>query len=117
MSRAVTYIGDMDELILADGSRVTISPPIPLGVLDGAGLVTAPTRELLKAGIILTAPPAARWVDVRSVNYRRSRPSGRLWKHEVEGTQACLLPEGPAIRHVGGVAYVCPMPGDYICGG
>lgn len=113
----ITYIGEMDELILENGQTIAITPPMPLGVVDGAGLVTAPTRADLRAGRFTRAPNRAPWFRVKSVNYRRRRPEGRLWKHAVEGTEACLTPEGPALRHVDGVAYVCPMPGDYICGG
>ena len=111
----IIYIGQLDELVFIDGETIAIHPPMPLGLLEGVGLVTAPTRDHLDRGLTLDAHGP--WRAVKSVNYRRRRAEGSAWFHEVEHTEACLTPQGPALRHVGAVATVCPIPGDYICGG
>jgi len=119
----ITFVGLCDQVKLANGDILEISPPVPLGICAQRGLVTAGTRQDLARGRLLTAEPGATFERITSVDYirdRRDHNGGlqRLWMHDVENTECAFSAFGPVFRHVGAPAYVCPSPpGDFICGG
>jgi len=119
----IVYIGQCDQIKMANGDIIEINPPVPLGICAQRGLVTAATRQDLAAGRLLNPPPGAAFERITSVDYIRNRPqpdgsAQRLWMHDVTNTECALSTFGPVFRHVGAPAYVCPSPpGDFICGG
>lgn len=116
---APTYHGTLEGVRLADGSYLAL-PPVALGSVPGVGLVTAPTVADLRAGRLIERVRGT-YRAVAEVFYRRRRPGGTHWKHELDATAIALGTRGPAFWSLGGdrAARVCRVPadGDFICGG
>jgi hypothetical protein len=114
-----TYIGQLQAVVLADGSEVDVLP-VPLYVVPGVGLATALNRRQGDLGYFV-APGDGRpeWMSLAEVVYHRRRPEGDHWYHEVEdGKCAFVGASGPPVVLLSvPAAVVCDRLGDFICGG
>lgn len=120
MGRA-TWHGELEGVELTNGQYLRVAP-VALGSVEGAGLVTAASREMLLSGRYL--PKAGgRYRRLAAVFYRRRRtgPNGGLrWRHELSSTAFADGPRGPVFVSLspGRAARVCAsLPGDFICEG
>lgn len=115
---SVTYHGIVEGVRLANGRYLAV-PPVALGSADGVGLVTAATRPALERGDFFDLV-AGRYRAITEVFYRRRRPGGTHWRHELKATAFALGAQGPVFLSVDPTraAHVCPSPpGDFICEG
>lgn len=115
---SAAYHGILEGVRLASGTYLPL-PAVALGSVEGVGLVTAPTVGALRAGRFFERV-AGRYRAIREVFYRRRRPGGARWRHELAATAIALGPDGPVFLSIdpARAARVCAVPpGDFICEG
>lgn len=113
----LTYHGILESVLQADGIWVPVRGDYAIGTDRGVGYVTARTWQSLMAGRFVDGRRLTPWRRLTRLWYRRDRPEGRYWHHDLVGTEWALTDSGPVFRPAGSVPYRCPMAGDYMCGG
>lgn len=111
-----TYHGILESVMTVDGEWIPIRGDYVIGTDRGVGYVTATGRAALASGRYIDGRRTGPWRPIQRLWYRRSRPEGRYWYHDLEGTEYAPTVSGPVFRS-SSLPYRCPMDGDYMCGG
>lgn len=112
----MTYVGELTGVELADGTYIAVERRA-LGIVDGLGLVSAPTRQDLAAGRYDRPPSDAVPWPLGRFEYYRQRPEGSRWYHDTPGAYVSFGHQQPPVAIVNSQgAYRCDRPGDFVCG-
>jgi hypothetical protein len=120
MSRDVRYVGELDAVRLATGEKRRARGH--LGIIQGVGLVTAPTVRALLDGRFATQD-VPQWERLTHVYYHADRRHlghpNPYWVHDLANTDASRNGRVTIFRHRrNGAPYICKFPtGNFICEG
>lgn len=120
MKGDVRYVGELDAVRLVTGEKRRARGH--LGLVQGVGLVTAPTLKDLLAGRFATQSHP-QWERLSHVYYHHDRRHlghpNPYWVHELENTDASRAGPVTIFRHRrNGAPHICRFPkGNFICEG